>query len=342
MKIRKIGREWPKLYKGKYSVPTEAEMRLAVAESHLLLARGAMFNAKVDLLYLVIDNTLSAIVIAKEGGLTTRDHRKKIAKLFKHIGKKAKIRKIEHQHFVKFYELWNKCRYELHMPRWMELREMESFAQHLLNFAMTEIARSHRSDEVLLHDRVHSSVRLFFSETIDEFVGEIHERREQDADEAGDMYGGKLARKLLNPWLYADVSMFSDRPEVIKTIDSNADIKKILGETVRSWDEIVNRIQWENFNRLALEIATSKAIKGIEKKEAMEQATEAAAKHPDFLKFRLAMTMIFDSSHPEDTLGFWGKIIGLSIPRSVQERQHEPVRSPWEKLVEYQKLFESR
>src|SRR5438093_11917177 len=98
MKVRRLRREWPTLYKGKYSVPQPVEDRLAVAESHLLLAEGAMFNAKVDSLYLVIDNTLSAIVIAREGALSTRVHQKKIEKLFKHLGRRANIRRIERKH----------------------------------------------------------------------------------------------------------------------------------------------------------------------------------------------------------------------------------------------------
>ena len=129
------------------------------------------------------------------------------------------------------------------------------------------------------------------------------------------MYVGKLTRKLLNPWLYIDISLFSDRPKVIETIDRNPDIRKILRRTVRSWDEMIHRIQFENLVRLSTEIANAKISKGIEQNEAMKQTTEAAGKHPEFLKFRLGMTMTFDSSQPEDTLDYWTKVIGLAVPR---------------------------
>src|SRR5437879_1605805 len=166
MQIRRIGHEWPRLYKGRYSVPRQVEMRLAVANSHLLLAQGAMFNAKVDLLYLVIDNTLSAIVISNEGELTTRDHKKKIEKMFEHLGNGPKLRSIERKYFDRFYDLWNKCRYELYMPTWLELKEMELFASHLFTFGTTEIARYHRSDEAILEGKVGASLRLFFADTV--------------------------------------------------------------------------------------------------------------------------------------------------------------------------------
>src|SRR5205807_7986639 len=126
------------------------------------------------------------------------------------------------------YDLWNKCRYELYMPTWLELKEMELFASHLFTFGTTEIARYHRSDEAILEGKVGASLRLFFADTVGDVVGKIHQKREQEADETGDIYGAKLERKLLNPWLYSDVSLFSDRPEVIRTIDSKVDLKKTL------------------------------------------------------------------------------------------------------------------
>jgi hypothetical protein len=334
MQIHKVGREWPRLYKGRYSIPRQVEMRLAVANSHLLLAQGAMFNAKVDLLYLVIDNTLSAIVISKEGQLTTRDHKRKIEKMFKHLGNRPKLRSIERRHFDKFYDLWNRCRYELYMPTWLELKAMELFARHLFSFGTTQIARSHRSDEAILKKKVGASIGLFFSDTIGEVVGKIHQRREQEADETGDIYGAKLERKLLNPWLYSDVSLFSDRPEVIRTIDCKAGLKRTLRKVVHFWDEIVQKVQLENFVRLGVEISNAKIKKGIEKEKAMEESIEAAAKHPDFLKFRLAMTMTFDSSHPEETLRYWGRVIGLPIfERVLEQAEGKLVRSRWESLV---------
>src|SRR5206468_3818037 len=171
----------------------------------------------------------------------------------------------------------------------LELKEMSSFTQHLFRFGITEIARSMKSDEVLLANKVHDSVGLFFSDTIGEFVGEVHDQRQEEAEEAGEVYGSKLERKFLNPWLYADVTLFADRPEVIRTVDTDARINEMLRGTVKSWDELINRIQWKNLKRLTSKIASSRTKESVQK-ESAQDVVSRATEDPDFLKFRLALT----------------------------------------------------
>jgi hypothetical protein len=67
MKIRKLGRERPLLYRGLFKVPAKVISRLAVANNHLILAGVAGFNGQVDQYYLAIDNLLSAIICMHAG-----------------------------------------------------------------------------------------------------------------------------------------------------------------------------------------------------------------------------------------------------------------------------------
>ena len=145
-KRKKIGRSRPVLYRGKFNVPQPIVKRLVAAMHHLILAKVANFNARVDQCYLAIDHLLSSVIMMKEGTLTTKDHRKKYEKFIKYFGKKAKSRKIEVKDFENFYKLWMKSRYKQYLPNSFETEKMELFASHLLSFivifGVTLIART--------------------------------------------------------------------------------------------------------------------------------------------------------------------------------------------------------
>lgn len=210
------------MYRGKFKMPRQVIARLAIAKTHLVLAEIANLNAKVDQFYLVIDNILSAVIIAKESTLTTRDHRKKIEKFFKHLKRRARIRSIEQEDFHKFYQLWLKSRYRLYLPKWSEVYEIRLFTSHLFEFAVTELARFFKSDETILGKEIDKLLKIYQSGSVLEESEYLLQAHQEQAEIAGDMYGGKLVRKLLNPWNFINISLLTDREEIVETIDESS------------------------------------------------------------------------------------------------------------------------
>lgn len=336
-KASKLGRERPKLYRGKFKVPHQVTVRLAIAKAHLILAEGTALNIKVDLLYLAIDNVLSAAIIAKESSLTTTSHKKKITKFFKHFSTRANARALEKADFEQFYELWLKSRYQLFGPSWEEVVDMDRFASHVYDVGVTEVARSFRSDETILAREVEKLVNVYKSDRVDEVAERIHDEHQQAAEEAGEMYGGKLARKFLNPWIYMRASLISDRRDIRDIIDESDEFDTLLRNLLDSWDAIVNKTTMNNLLRIATDIAARKMKKKpIDKKEAQRQALEAARNHPSLLKFRLMLSLAFDSSEPRETLGMWGRAISSTM-REITEQPRRMAMDAWETWKEYKK-----
>lgn len=314
MKIRKVGRERPVLYRGKFQVPKQVISRLAIAKTHLTLAAVGNPNMKVDSFYLSIDNILSAVIIAKESALTTTNHREKINKFFRHLKRRAKIRLIEQDDFNKFYRLWLKSRYKLYLPTWTEVFEMKIFTEHLFDFVVTELARVFKSDETILHKEINKLLKVFLCESVLEESEYLLQAHQYQAELAGDMYGDRLARKLLNPWNFIDVSLLTDSNQIANDIDKSDKIKGLLRNVLKAMDELVMEIQLNNLKRLALEIARAKVRKRqMDEETALSEAIEAAREHPALLKFRLTFNFNYDSSEPKETLGMLGKIIFQSI-----------------------------
>lgn len=329
MKIRKIGRERPVLYRGRFDVPSSIVSRLAISQNHLVLAGTTSFNAKVDQYYLAIDNVLSAVIMAKEGTLSTTDHRKKIVKFFKHLGRRARIRSISKDDFVRFYSVWSNSRYRLYFPSSLEIYEMELFTWHLYDFAITEIARFFKSDETILSDYVSKLLDIHESEAILEESGRIHEIHQIELESLGEAYGGKLELKLLNPWNYIRISLISDRKEVISSIDSSKEIHDLLKELLKLWDRLISKIVWKNIERIGLGIANAKLRKKkVAEKQAIEEAIEETRKHPDILKFRLALNLSYNSMGAKEELTRWAKIIATSIRHD--EHPNKAYKSGWE------------
>jgi lipopolysaccharide biosynthesis regulator YciM len=142
------------------------------------------------------------------------------------------------------------------------------------------------------------------------------------------MYGGKLVRKLLNPWNFIDVSLLTDRREIAKTLDRSDEIRVLLGDALNSLDKLATRIQIENFMRIALTIAHAKTTKSqISKEAAAEEAIEAASKHPELFKFRLSFNFNYDSSEPKETLSMFGRLLLQSIGT---ESPYRVLKTGWE------------
>ena len=292
--MEKIGRSRPVLYRGRFNVPHPVIKRLAASKNHFNLARTANFNVKVDQYYLTIDNILFAIILAKEGNLTTNDHRRKIVKFFNHLKRRAKIRSIDENDFHEFYELWSKSRYSLFFPKSSKNEKIRLFFMHLIDFAITEIARSLKSDETILSQKVEELLEIYESESIQNEL--------EEAERLGDRYGGKMGMKLANPWNFIDVSLLTDRNDIREFLDDSEDIQELFVDLIKNWDKIILKIQLENFKRIALEIADAKMKKrGIEQDVAMTEAIEAAAKHPMVQRFRLTLNATYDSTGPKRT-----------------------------------------
>lgn len=329
MKIRKIGRERPLLYRGKFNIPGPIISRLAISYNHLILAQISYFNAKVDQYYLAIDNALSAVIIAKEGTLSTTDHQKKIIKFLKHLQRRARIRSITQEDFDKFHNLWSKSRYDLFFPSISEIYEMRLFTSHLYWFAVTEIARFFKSDEKILASEIEKLLEVYESNAILEESSHIHEYHQMKAEEYGERFGGKLVLKMLNPWNYINISLVSDRNEIIEIVDLSKDIHDVLTDSLNSWDKLISKITMKNLERITLEIANNKmAKKKISQKLAIKEALEQASKHPDVLGFRLVLNLSYDSMGAKEELTRFSKLISTSIRRD--EHQHRAFVSGWE------------
>ena len=300
MKIREIGRERPVLYRGKFDVPPKVTSRLAVSSNHLVLSEIANFNGKVDQYYLAIDNLLSAVIVAKEGRLTTLNHRKKIDKFFRHLRRRAKIRRICKTDFYEFYRLWQRSRYRLYFPSSSTVEKMWWFTSHLYEFAVTEIARFFKSDETILAREIDKLLEIHQSEAISEEVAHIHESRQMEAEHLGEIHGARLGMKLANPWNYIEVSFLSDSKAIADIIDQSKKIREVLADFLTKWDRLVSEIQGLNLERVALKIASEKMKKkAIDKDIALDEAIIAAGKHPETSRFRLVLNITLDQSEPK-------------------------------------------
>jgi len=222
-------------------------------------------------------------------------------------------------------------------PSWQEVMDMDRFASHVYDVGVTEIARSFRSDETILAREVEKLVHVYKSDRLHEVAERIHEEHEQAAEEAGEMYGGKLARKFLNPWNYMRMSLVSDRKGIRDIVDESNEFDKPLRNLLDSWDIIVNKSTVNNLVRLAYDIAARKMKKRrVDEKEARRQALEAARNHPELLKFRLMLSLVFDSSEPRETLGMWGRAISSTM-REITEQPRRMALDAWETWKEYKK-----
>ena len=334
MKIRKIGRERPILYRGKFVVPHTVVSRLEVAQNHLILAQIANFNGKIDQFYLTIDNLLSAVIIAEEGALTTLDHKKKIDKFFKHLRRRAKLRKIDKTDFYKFYDLWQRSRYRLFFPSSTTIEKFRLFTLHLFDFTVTEISRFFKSDETILTQKMEEMLEIFQSETILEEVSHIHEYHQMEAERIGEMYGAKLGMKLSNPWNFMEIYLLSDRLDIVNIVDESAGIRKILVSILKNWDDLVSKIQNLNFKQIALKVAKAKMVKRqIDINAALSEAIEAASKHPKTHSFRLVLNFRFDPSEPKRIGAFFSRL--MRAEKEMIKNPNKAVKSGWEMYKEY-------
>jgi hypothetical protein len=334
MKIRKVGRERPILYRGKFDIPTEVISRLSIGKNHLMLAQIANFNGKVDEYYLAIDNFLSAVIVGKEGALTTKSHKEKIDKFFKHFGRRAKIRSIEKVDFMEFYHLWLRSRYGLYFPSSPVARKMSLFTWHLCEFTITESARSFKSDETILTQKVEELLEIYQSEVILEETAKIHEHHQMEAEMLGEMYGGRLGMKLGNPWNFMEISLLADRQDIADIIDQSQEIRTTLVEILKTWDKLVSRVQMLNFEQIALGIADAKMKKrGIDKKKALSEAVEAAAKHPETHKFRIVLNFAIDTFEPKRIRDFFARMIRAE--QDLIKNPNKAIKSGWENYKEH-------
>jgi len=303
MRIRKVSRARPILYKGQLSVPNSVISRLAIAKNHLELAQIAHFNGKINQYYMTIDNLLAAVITAKEGCLTTTSHPKKIEKFFVHLGRRARLRKIDKEDFDEFYELWADSRYKVYFPKSEVVEKIRLFTNHLFNFVLTEIARFYKSDETILAEKVNDQLKVYSSESIEKEAAFIHEQRQIEAEEIGDGGGPGIGMKLANPWNFMELSLFSDRKDISEIIDNSKATAKIIHDFLKNWEALCNQIWILNFSKIALEIATAKAEKNSTTIEAvMPEAIEDAEKHPAIHRFRLILDLSYDSNEPKRTI----------------------------------------
>lgn len=334
MKIKKVARERPVLYRGKFSVPPPVIKRLAASKNHFLLAKTTKFNGEIDQYYLTIDNLLSAIIIAKKGTLTTKNHLEKISEFFKYMKKRAKIRSIEISDFSGFHELWSRSRYTLYFPKSSEIEKIRSFSMHLLEFANTEIARLFKSDETILAKKTDELLEIYESDAILEEVENIHEYHQMEAEHMGDMYGSKLWMKLANRWNFIDVSLLTDRAEIRDIVDQSGEIRELLIATLKNWDEIISRVQSLMLRRIALQITNSKMKKrAVSVDTAMKEAIEAAARHPETHRFRLILNIMCDFNEPRKTSSYFSRMMKAS--RDMIEHPHRYVMTGWEIFKKY-------
>lgn len=334
MKIRKLGRERPVLYRGRFAVPAKVISRLAVASNHLTLAEASSFNGQVDQYYLVIDSLLSAIIIAKEGTLTTKKHSQKIEKFFKHLARRAKNRSIDKSDFYEFYNLWTDSRYRLYFPDSLTVWKMRLFTFHLFRFSITEIARFFKSDESILTQKVGELLEIYRTDAILEEASIIHERHQMHAEEIGDAYGYKLGMKLANPWNFINISLLSDRKDIAEIVDNSEDIRKILTRLLGNWDELITKVQMANLKQLTFEIANAKMRKKkISQNMALKEALEAVPTHPRLHELRLAIQISIDVSGPEKI----GSFLSWSLREDQELTKHpnKAIRDSWEKYKKY-------
>jgi len=336
MKIRRVGRRRPIFHRGKCSVPNSIVKRLAVSKNHLILAEIANFNGKVDQYYLTIDNILSSVIIAKEGTLTTLDHRIKIDKFLKHLRRRCKIRYIYKDDLTQFYVLWKKSRYSLYFPNSSEVKKMRLFTSHLLDFAITELARFYKSDETLLDQKIGELIKVYHSESILEEAADIHEYHQMTAEHWGDLYGGKLSMKLANPWNFVDVSLLTDQFEISQTLDKSKKAKEILYKSVKIWDELINCILLSNFKRIVMEIADAKIKKkGINQEKAIEESIDLAVKHPKLQKFRLILNFTYDSVEFKKEAESFSTMIKAAM--DMIKNENTAVLNGWEIYKKYER-----
>jgi transcription termination factor NusB len=341
MKIRKIGRERPVLYRGRFDIPSKVISRLAVAKNHLALSRIANFNGKVDQFYLTIDNVLSAVIIAYEGTLTTTNHRLKIDRFFKHLRKRARIRSIDKGDFEEFYDLWQRSRYRLYFPSSSIVQKMSLFVVHLFEFAVTEIARFFKSDKTILAKKIDELLEIYESELIQVELEHIHEYNQMEAEHLGEVYGGKLGMKLANPWNYIDVSLLTDSKAIINIVDNTEKIRETIVNFLKNFDELISETRMKILEQTSLRIAEAKKKKrNISNSAALEEAIEAAAKHPEVWKFRLILNFVFDPSDPKEIASFFSQM--MQTLKEMKESPNKAIKDGWENYKEYSKCLKPK
>lgn len=331
LKIRKLGKKRPLLYKGKFGVPRDVIQRLRIAKNHLILAQIAHFNGKINQYYMTIDNLLAAVIITKEGDLTTQSHHEKIKKFFKHLGRRAKIRRIERTDFKEFYDLWAESRYSFYFPKSKVVERIRLFTFHLFDFVITEIARIYKSDETILSETVNEGIKVYQSDAILEKASDLHDYHEMEAEQIGDRYGSKLGMKLANPWNFMDIALVSDREDIIELIDNSKEIENILYKLLIEWDDLVFKT-WElNYKKICLKMAKAKMAKRrISLETALNECFESAAKHPDAHGFRLVLDFSYDPFDPKRAGKFWIKMINNI--RDLDANPNKTIKNGWEKL----------
>ncbi len=303
MRIRKVGRARPILYKGQFSVPNSVIERIAIAKNHLELAQIAHFNGKINQYYITIDNLLAAVITAKEGCLTTTSHPKKIEKFLTFMGRKARLRKIDKEDFYEFYELWADSRYRVYFPKSEVVEKIRLFTNHLFEFVLTEVARFYKSDETILAEKVDNQLKVYSCECMEKEASFIHEKRQIEAEEIGDRGGPGLGMKLSNPWNFMELSLVSDRKDISELIDSSESAAKNVQAVLQNWEHLINEVFILNISNIASDIATAKAQKNSTTIDSViPEAIEIAGKHPAAHKFRLVLDLSYDSSEPQRTI----------------------------------------
>lgn len=334
-KIRKLGRQRPILYKGIFLVPNSVVTRLCIAKNHFELAQIAHFNGKINQYYMTIDNLLAAVITAKEGSLTTTNHKVKIEKFFTHLGRRAKIRRIEKTDLYEFYDLWADSRYRVYFPKSQVVEKLRLFTDYLFKFVTTEIARSFKSDESVLAERINNDLRFYQSCSIQNEAGNFHEFHQMEAEEIGERHGIRLGMKLANPWNFMEFSLISDRKNIIEIIDDSDEIAKTIQELLKNWDDLISKITVLNFERTALEIASAKAHKKstIVDDKSISEAVENASKNADARRFRLVLDFSYDPSEPKRTVEAFTR-----MKKALQYSSANPNKAPlegWELWKEY-------
>lgn len=199
---------------------------------------------------------------------------------------------------------------------------------------LIEIARLFKSDETILAKKVDELLEVYQSEVILEEAGHIHEYHQMEAELLGDRYGSKLGMKLANRWNFINVSLLTDHKEICEIIKQSEEIRELLIETLKNWDQLVSKIQGLNLKRIALQIAEAKMEKkAINLDDAMKEAVEAAAKHPEAYKFRLTLNSTYDSSGPKKTALSFSRIMKAS--RDMIENPNRAVMTGWEIYKKY-------
>lgn len=140
--------------------------------------------------------------------------------------------------------------------------------------------------------------------------------------------------KLANPWNFMEISLLSDRKDIIEIVDGSNDTKKITSNLLKNWDEMVDKIWGLNFKKIALEIAEAKKKKrSISTDTALSEAIESATKHPDAHSFRLVLNFSYDPSEPKRTGEYFLRVVKAT--KDMDTNPNRAAKDGWEIWKDY-------